>query len=208
MNSGSDLSPFEAGESTVIDPGVVVGYGVADDAGRVVLGANCTIRTGTIVYHHVRVGDYFQTGHNAMIRELTVIGNHVVLGTNSIIDGNVEIADFVKIESNCYIPTHVRIGTRVFLGPGVVLTNDRYPLRLRDAYKPEGPVIEDDVTIGGGVTVMPGVRIGAGSFIAGGAVVTKDVPPSSLVVGMGEIRELPGKLRDSNMALSWRKFTS
>ena len=202
------MSTFVAGEGTTLDQGVHVGYGVEDEAGNVQLGKNCHIRMGTIIYHHVKVGDHFQTGHNAMIRENTTIGDHVVLGTNSIIDGNVEIASFVKIESACYIPTHVKIGTRVFLGPGVVLTNDRYPLRLRDDYRPEGPTLEDDVTIGGGVTICPGVRVGAGSFVAAGAIVTKDVPPSSLVVGHGVMSKLPDKLQEPNMALSWRKFMS
>ena len=199
---------YRAGSSTKIDEGATVGYGVDDQDKQVVLGDNCNIRAGTIIYHSVDVGDYFQTGHNALVREKTRIGDHVVLGTNSIIDGNVTIGDFVKIESACYIPTHVTIGTRVFFGPGVTLTNDRYPLRLRDSYEPLGPVIEDDVTIGGGVTVCPGVKIGQGSFVAAGAIVTKNVPPMSLVVGVGDVRSLPEKLREKNMALSWRKFMS
>lgn len=197
---------YLAGNGTQIDDGAQVGYGVSDEAGQVRLGADCTVRTGTIIYHHVEIGDHFQTGHSALVREYTKIGDHVTLGTNSIIDGNVEIASFVKIESACYIPTHTKIGTRVFFGPGVVITNDRYPLRQRDSYRPEGPTIEDDVTIGGGVTICPGVTIGAGSFVAAGAIVTKDVPPRSLVIGHGHIADLPEKLREPNIALSWRKF--
>lgn len=205
MGGGSSEARFRAGENLQVDAGVELGYGVKSPGEAVVLGRNCTIRSGTTIYRDVRTGDYFQTGHNVLIRESTTIGHHVVVGTNSVIDGNVVIGDFVKIESNCYIPTHVSIGTRVFFGPGVVLTNDRYPLRQRDSYKPEGPTIEDDVTLGGAVTVCPGVRVGAGSFVAAGAIVTKDVPPGSLVVRAGEIKSLPEKLRERNMALSWRK---
>jgi acetyltransferase-like isoleucine patch superfamily enzyme len=203
----AETATYVAGSQTKIDQGATVGYGASAQT-RTRLGANCTIRLGTIIYHSVQTGDYFQTGHNAMIREKTNAGNHVVIGTNTVIDGNVTIGDFVKIESNCYIATHVTIGTRVFFGPGVVLTNDRYPLKMRDAYRPEGPVIEDNVTLGGGVTVCPGLRIGAGSFVAAGATVTKDVPPMSLVTEFGKIRPLPDKLREPNMALSWRKFLS
>ena len=170
-----------------------------------IFGDGATVRAGTIIYGDVETGVNFQTGHNVMIREKTSIGDHVVVGTNTVIDGNVTIGDFVKIESACYIPTHVTIGTRVFIGPGTTLTNDRYPLKLRDDYKPEGPVLEDGVTLGGGVTVCPGVRIGADSFVAAGSVVTKDVPPKSLVIGVpGEIRPLPDKLDERNLALSWR----
>jgi acetyltransferase-like isoleucine patch superfamily enzyme len=82
-------------------------------------------------------------------------------------------------------------------------------LKLRDEYAPEGAVIEDGVTLGAGVIVLPGVRIGKDSFVAAGAVVTKDVPPQSLVIGVpGRAAPLPEKLRERNMALSWSKYIS
>ena len=198
---------FEGGDDIRIDPGCMVGYAYKEDAGAVSFGAHCRVRAGTIIYGDVTCGDYLQTGHHVMIRERTSIGDHVVIGTNSVCDGQTSIASFVKIESNCYIPTHCTIGSRVFLGPGVVLTNDRYPLKLRDEYRPEGVTLEDGVTLGGGVVVCPGVTVGADSFVAAGAVVTQDVAPRSLVVGVpGRVRPLPEKLSERNMALSWRKF--
>lgn len=97
----------------------------------------------------------------------------------------------------------------MFLGPGVTFTNDMFPLKMRESYKPLGPTLEDGVTIGGGVTIVPGVTIGEGSFVAAGAVVTKDVPPMSIVIGVpGRISPLPDVLRERNMALSWRKYLS
>ena len=195
------------GENFQCQDNVTAGLKYNDQAGPATFGDNVTLRAGSIIYGDVETGSYLQTGHNVMIREKTKIGDHVVVGTNIVIDGNVTIGDFVKIESNCYIPTHVTIGSRVFMGPGVTLTNDRYPLKMRDQYKPEGPIIEDGVTIGGGVTICPGIRIGAHSFIAAGAVVTKDVPPKSLVVGVpGKVQPLPKKLDEENIALSWRKY--
>ena len=95
----------------------------------------------------------------------------------------------------------------MFIGPGVTITNDRYPLKLRDQYKPEGVILEDGVTIGGGVTIVPGVRIGRDAFIAAGAIVTKDVPPDSLVVGApGLVQPLPDHLRERNMAKAWARI--
>ena len=191
----------------LIQEGCQVGLQYREGAEPVHLGNGAVIRSGTIIYADVKAGENFQTGHHVMIREKTVIGDHVVVGTNTVIDGQVKIGNFVKIESNCYIPTHVRIGNRVFLGPSVTLTNDRYPLKCRNKYIPEGPIIEDGVTIGAGVVVCPGVRIGHDAFIAAGAVVTKDVPPESFVIGVpGEARPLPDKLRERNMALSWRAY--
>ncbi len=197
---------LENAEDCNIQPNCIIGLKYRDDCKPVKLGKGSSVRAGTIIYADVETGVDFQTGHNVMVRESTKIGDHVVIGTNSVVDGQVEIGDFVKIESNCYIPTHVTIGTRVFLGPNVTLTNDRYPLKMRD-YVPEGPIIEDGVTLGGGVVVVPGVRIGADSFVAAGAIVTKDVPPGSLVVGApGKITPLPDNLRERNLALSWRKY--
>lgn len=196
----------ELGENCVIQPGCIVGLKYRDNCGPARLGQGAQIRTGTIVYGDVTVGEDFQTGHYVTVREKTVAGNHVLIGTNTVIDGMVSIGDFVKIESNCYVPTQTEIGTRVFFGPGVTLTNDRYPLKMRDEYAPQGPVIEDGVTLGAGVVVLPGVRIGHDSFVAAGAVVTKDVSPFSLVAGVpAKATPLPDKLRERNMALSWRK---
>lgn len=198
---------FQAGEDCQIQPGCVVGLKYRSDSNPVQLGTLVRIRTGSIIYADVQAGDDFQTGHNVVIREHTVFGDHIVVGSNTVIDGHVSVGDFVKIESNCYIPTHVTIGSRVFLGPGVVLTNDRYPQKMRDRYKPEGPIIEDGVSLGGGVVVVPGVTIGQGSFVAAGAVVTKDVPPMSLVQGVpGRILTMPDKLREWNTAVNWRRY--
>jgi len=197
----------EAGDDCLFQPGIVLGLRYKEDCGPFRIGNNGCVRAGTVIYGDVRAGDYFQTGHNVLVREHTVFGDHIVVGTNTVIDGHVLMRDFVKIESNCYIPTHVTIGSRVFLGPGVVLTNDKYPLKMRDEYKPEGPVIEDGVTLGAGVVVCPGIVIGKGSFVAAGAVVTKDVPPMSLVQGVpGTVMSLPENLRELNVALSWRKY--
>jgi len=183
-----------------------VGFPYSDDFEPAVVGAHATIRKGTIVYGDVVIGDHLQTGHNALVREHTQIGDRVVVGTATVIDGRVEIGDCVKIESQCYIPTHVEIGNQVFFGPGVTLTNDHYPLKMRDEYEPDGPTIKDGVTLGADCTVNPGLTIGADSFVASAAVVTDDVPPKSLVKGVpGQVEPLPDHLRERNMAPSWRE---
>ena len=207
MEPAAPAASYEASHDIVVQPGAIVGLLYKPDALPAQLGHSCLIRAGAVIYGDVTIGDFFQCGHNAVVREYTRIGAHVVVGTNTVVDGTTEIDDYVKIESNCYIPTHTKIGTRVFMGPGVALTNDRYPLKMRDLYKPQGPIIEDGVTLGAGVVVVPGVTIGKGSFIAAGAVVTKDVPPMSLVTGVpGRISPLPDRLTEMNTALSWRRY--
>jgi acetyltransferase-like isoleucine patch superfamily enzyme len=197
----------ESEGSCSFDPGSIIGVKYQTDCQPVKLGTNAHIRSGTVIYADVQAGDYFHTGHNVVVREHTICGNHVSVGTNSIIEGQVAIGDFVKLIANCYIPTHVKIGNRVFLGPNVTLTNDRYPLKMRDQYRPEGPIIEDNATLAAGVIVCPGVRIGHHSFVAAGALVTKDVPPYTLAVGApAKIKPLTDQLNEPNMALSWRRF--
>jgi acetyltransferase-like isoleucine patch superfamily enzyme len=192
------------GENCQIQENVLIGLKYSDDCKEVIIGNSAVIRWGTIIYADVEVGDDFKTGHSVMIREKTIIGNKVVIGTNTVIDGNVQIGNFVKLESNVYIPTHTKIGSHVFIGPGAVLTNDKYPQRLRDEYEPDGPTLEDSVTVGANATILPGIKIGEGSMIGAGSVVTKEVPPWSYAIGIpARIIPLPARLKERNRAKTW-----
>jgi len=194
----------ELGENCVIQDNVILGLKYKKDCHKLKIGNNAVIRAFSIIYADVVIGNDFKTGHSVVIRENTKIGSKIVIGTGTMIDGNVEIGNRVKIESHVYIPTHTKIGNDVFIGPNVVMTNDKYPQRLRDQYEPKGPIIEDSVSIGANSTILPGVRVGEGSFIAAGSVVTKDVPPWSLVKGVpGKIYPLPEKLKEKNKAKRW-----
>jgi len=79
-----------------------------------------------------------------------------------------------------YIPPLSRIGKNVFIGPGAALTNDPYP----PSGKMIGVKIEDGVIIGSRAVIKAGVTVGKNSVVAMGAVVTKDVPPNKVVVGV------------------------
>jgi len=127
------------------------------------------------------------------IGEGTIIHDHVNLykckiGRNCKIDAFVYIEEGVKIGDECkirpfvFIPTGVKIGNRVFIGPNVTFTNDKYP-KVKGEWELRETIVEDDVSIGAGAVILPGVRIGKGAMIGAGAVVTKDVPEGSVVVG-------------------------
>jgi acetyltransferase-like isoleucine patch superfamily enzyme len=146
------------------------------------IGKNCVIRSGCIIYCGVKIGDYTKLGHNVMIREETEIGENSLVGTGTIVDGNVKIGDRVSIQSGVYIPQFCKIEDDVFLGPRSVLTNDKYV--MRKAYKLKGPTIEAGASIGANATILPGIRIGKGAIVGAGAVVTKDVPPRTIVTGV------------------------
>lgn len=204
MAEGLDQMFAELSENVIIQPGAIVGLQYKSGCEKARIGDHGVIRTLTIIYADVTIGDNFKSGHHVLIREHTRIGNQVVIGSGTIIDGYTTIGNFVKIESRVYIPTHTTIGNYVFIGPGAVLTNDKYPLRRRDEYEPKGPIIEDNVTIGANATILPGIRIGEGAIVAAGSVVTKDVPPWHLAIGVpARIQPLPEHLKEPNRAKKW-----
>lgn len=183
--------------STTHDGTGTVGHSYTDDSEPPQIGANATVRAGTIVYDDTVIGDDFSTGHHALIREHTEIGDEVLVGTNAVIDGHTTIGSKVSLQSGVYVPSHTTIGDRVFIGPYAVLTNDPFP--VRQDVDLAGPTIEDNVTIGANATVLPDVTIGAGSFVAAGAVVTEDVPPETLAMSVpARHRQLPEQLQGVN----------
>jgi acetyltransferase-like isoleucine patch superfamily enzyme len=160
----------------------------------VTIGDRAIIRSGTIIYCDVSIGNDFSCGHNVLIREKTRIGDRVSVGTASIIEGETIIGNDVNLQSLVYIPTDTTIGNRVFIGPNTVLTNDRYPPTRIGGL--QGPTLSDGVAVGANVTILPGICIGEGALVAAGAIVTRDVPSHKLAIGV------PAKIRDLPAAMS------
>lgn len=180
-----------------IDERATVGYEHESGADRPDIGADATIRAGTIIYCDVTIGDGFATGHNVLVREETTIGDDVLVGTNSVIDGYSAVGSHVSMQTGVYVPSQTTIGDNVFLGPHAVLTNDQYPVRTEDSL--EGPVIKDGASVGANASILPGVTVGENAFIAAGAVVIDDVPPNTLAAGVpAEHHPLPEKLDGGN----------
>jgi acetyltransferase-like isoleucine patch superfamily enzyme len=175
----------EIGPGTLLEPGVVVGAPASGSQSGAVstrIGANCRIRSGTIVYAGVVMGDRVSTGHRALIREDNVIDEDCNIGTHAVLEPGNRIGAGTRIHSLCFLE-HVTLGKRVFLGPGVVFTDDPHPACPRYLECVLGATVEDDVSIGGNVTVLPGVRIGAGALVGAGSVVTRDVEAGMVVAG-------------------------
>jgi acetyltransferase-like isoleucine patch superfamily enzyme len=185
------------GDDCEISPDATVGHRHREEAAPPVLGNRATVRSGSIVYADVEIGDDFTTGHDVLVREDTVVGDDVIVGTDTVIDGTTTIGSHVSLQTGVYVPTDTTIGSEVFVGPKAVLTNDAYP--IRQEFELEGPTLEDHVSIGANATLLPGVTVGEGSFVAAGAVVTEDVPPETLAVGApAEHRPLPEVLEGGN----------
>ena len=103
----------------------------------------------------------------------------------------IDIGEFTHIRAN----GGVRIGDRVIIAARVTITSRTHPLQLpRARVNEDRPiVIEDDVWLGAGAIVLPGVTIGRGAVVAAGAVVTKSVEPFTVVAGVPArpIRKIP-----------------
>ena len=107
------------------------------------------------------------------------------IGDNCTIHSHVWIGNKVKIGNNCkvqamtFIPEGVEIGNNVFIGPRTTFTNDKYPPSAHWTRT----IVKDGVSIGAGAVILPGVVLGKGCKIGAGSVVTKNVPPKTLVMG-------------------------
>ena len=148
--------------------------------GSVIIGQNALIRSGSIIYSSVKIGNDFKTGHNVLVRENSEIGDNVLIGTNSVLDGNCKIGNNVSVQTDAYITAYTTIEDEVFIGPRVVTVNDKY---MTSGAKLIGPKIKRGARIGANATILPGVVIGEGAIVGSGAVVTKNVPAHTTVVG-------------------------
>ena len=186
------------GENFRIFEPVTLGFPSRERIGKdtftgTIIGKNAVLRSGTILYCDVVAGDNFSTGHNVLVRENTTIGDNVAIGSSSVIEGTCTLGNNISIQSMVFIPTHTSIANGVFIGPNTVLTNDRYPPTGKPALA--GPIVEDNVAIGANATILPGVRLGRGSAVAAGAIVTRDVPAGMLAIGApARIRTMPREM--------------
>jgi acetyltransferase-like isoleucine patch superfamily enzyme len=148
-----------------------------------IIGAGAEIRSHTVIYDGNRIGDRFQTGHGALVREDNVIGNDVSIGSGCVVEHHVSIGNRVRLHSNVFVPEFSVLEDDCWIGPNVVLTNAKYPKSPRVKVELAGVHVEAGAIIGANATLLPGVRIGRHALVGAGAVVTKDVPPGTVVAG-------------------------
>ena len=123
----------------------------------------------------------FSLGQNSVIESYSCINNAV---------GDVIIGDYTRIGLHNTIIGPVTIGSHVNLAQGITVTALNHNFEDTEKRIDEQGVstnqvtIGDDIWIGANAVILPGVSIGHHSVIAAGAVVTKDVPPHSLVAGV------------------------
>jgi acetyltransferase-like isoleucine patch superfamily enzyme len=119
------------------------------------------------------------------------IGDETKVGAFVEIQKNATVGRRCKISSHTFICEGVTIEDNVFIGHGVMFVNDMYPratatggaLQTEQDWKVEKTLVKQGASIGTGVTVLANVTIGEEAIVGAGAVVTRDVPPRTIVAG-------------------------
>jgi acetyltransferase-like isoleucine patch superfamily enzyme len=119
------------------------------------------------------------------------VGDETKIGAFVEIQKGARIGQRCKISSHTFICEGVTIEDHVFVGHGVVFINDSYPrattatgdLQTADDWKVESTVVKKGASIGSGATILSNVTIGERAIVGAGSVVTRDVPPDTIVAG-------------------------
>tara|TARA_R110002049_G_scaffold194948_1_gene364019 strand:- start:8156 stop:8668 length:513 start_codon:yes stop_codon:yes gene_type:complete len=135
------------------------------------------------VSNDASLGNGVKVWVNVQIREKAVIGDNTILSKDVYVDHAVLIGKNCKVQNGVSIYNGVTIEDDVFVGPHVSFTNDKVPRAFNVDWKITPTMVKCGASIGANSTIVCGVIIDEYSMVAAGSVVTKDVPPFTLVAG-------------------------
>jgi acetyltransferase-like isoleucine patch superfamily enzyme len=176
----------EIGDLAVLGraPRLAAHSSAAGAVGPLWIGPGVWVGAGAVLLAGAHIGADALLGDHCFVRERSVIGPGTVIGGGSAVDNDVVIGARVRVQTNVYLPSHTTVEDDVFIGPGVTGTNDNTMARHPGTEPTRGPTLRRACRVGGGAVLLPGVEIGEESFVAAGAVVTRDVPPRAIVMGV------------------------
>lgn len=156
-----------------------------------------------IVEDGAQIGDNTKIWHWVHICKGAKIGENCSFGQNVYVANEVKIGNNVKVQNNVSIFDSVILEDDVFCGPSMVFTNvinPRASIERKSEYK--RTLVKKGASIGANATIICGAEIGEYSFVAAGAVVTKDVKPYQMVAGVparpiGWVDKLGNKIEQS-----------
>ncbi|MBI4684857.1 MAG: N-acetyltransferase [Nitrospirae bacterium] len=119
------------------------------------------------------------------------IGNNTKIGAFVEIQKNASVGANCKVSSHTFICEGVTVEDCVFIGHNVTFINDMYPraatpegnLKTEEDWKVEPTLVKKGASIGSGATILSNITIGEHAIVGAGSVVTKDVPPDTIVAG-------------------------
>ena len=181
------------GPRVVIQDGVILGKpprlgprsATAAPVGEpLVIEEGASICAQAIVFAGARIGAGAIIGDQSYVRERTVIGAGTVVGRGTCVDNDVVVGERVRLQSQVYITAFSIVEDDVFVGPCAMTTNDNTMARRHQGDELRGARLRRACRIGGGAIITPGIEVGEEAYIAAGSVVTNDVPPRGVVIGV------------------------
>ncbi len=155
------------------------------DLGPLRIGAGTSVGSHTVLMAGTTIGRDSVVGDNAGIREKCSIGDNTIVGRSVTVENGTTIGSRVRIQSGAYVTAYVTIEDDVFIAPMVVTTNDNYMGRTDKVMSEmKGCTVRRGARVGGGTHILPGIEIGEDGFVATGAVVSRDVPARTVVMGV------------------------
>lgn len=206
---------YAIGQHVTIYPGTVIGEGCRIDDGAVVgkeptlssrsttkrealppavLGPGTVVSAGAIIFAGAEIGERVIVGDQACIRERCVVEDDVVIGRGTLLENDAAVGARTRIQANVYVTSYSVIEEDVFVAPSVTTANDNFMGRTEKRHAMRrGPTIRRGARIGAAAVLLPGVEIGEEAFVGAGAVVIRNVPARTVVVGnpARRIRDVP-----------------
>lgn len=146
---------------------------------------NININDTAIIDEGAKIGQGTKIWHFCHVMGTAQIGENSVLGQNVFIGNNVKLGNNVKVQNNVSVYEGVVCEDDVFLGPSMVFTNvinPRSNINRKEEFKKT--IVKKGTSIGANATVVCGVTLGEYCFIGASAVITKNVKPYALMVGV------------------------
>lgn len=153
-------------------------------AGRLRLRDRVTVCAGAILFAGASVLEGAIIGDQSYVRERSVVGEHSVIGRGSAVDNDVVLGANVKVQTGVYLTAFSVLEDDVFVGPGALTTNDHTMARHGPDEPLRGATLRRACRIGGATVITPGVEVGEEAFLAAGAVLTRDLPPRAVAMGV------------------------
>jgi acetyltransferase-like isoleucine patch superfamily enzyme len=148
------------------------------------VGDLCIVGTGVVLYRGASIDAKVLMADLSTVRENVTIGRGTIVGRGVTVENFCSVGRYCKLESECYLTAYSTLEDRVFVAPGVVTSNDNYVGRTAERFKHfKGVTVRKGGRIGAGSVILPGIEIGEDGLVAAGSVVTRDVPPRTIVLG-------------------------